>query len=215
MADFRTDLCAGTVTAIRGVPCMDIDYTDLRVLRGDFTPEERAFLFGVDKGHTIYKQNVAELSFGGELLNLPAGPLQAVMGGQWRRDEIRDTPGEFTLTDNVYQSFTTGITAGHINTLEAFGEVGVPLLRDLPMVHDLSLNAAGRVTSTKAVRADGASDSDKGNWTYKLSGNYMPTDWLRFRFNLRYIVPVSGVVRAVPCQSVRVFQPEHRPLLQP
>ena len=70
---FRTDLCAGTVTAIRGVPCMDIDYTDLRVLRGDFTPEERAFLFGVDKGHTIYKQNVAELSFGGELFNTSGG----------------------------------------------------------------------------------------------------------------------------------------------
>ena len=34
----RTRSCVGTVTAIRGVPCIDIDFTDPRVLRGDLTP---------------------------------------------------------------------------------------------------------------------------------------------------------------------------------
>ena len=60
VAEFRTQACAGTVTAIRGVPCIDINYTDPRVLAGNFTPEERAFLFGVDKGNTLYKQDTAE-----------------------------------------------------------------------------------------------------------------------------------------------------------
>ena len=46
-------------TAIRGVPCMDIDYLDPRVLSGNFTDAEKAFLFGVDKGNTLYKQTSA------------------------------------------------------------------------------------------------------------------------------------------------------------
>jgi iron complex outermembrane receptor protein len=181
VAQYRTDLCAGTVTAIRGVPCIDIDYTDLRVLRGEFTPEERAFLFGVDHGNTLYKQSSAELSFGGDVIQLPAGALKVALGGNYRRDEIRDRPGEATLQNNVFGSTTSGITAGFQRTLEAFGEAEVPLLRDRPFFQELTLNGAARVTSTYSERRDGESDSNKGNWTYKLGANWRTTDWLRFR----------------------------------
>ena len=182
VAELRTDLCAGTLTAIRGVPCIDINYTDPRVLRGEFTPEERAFLFGQETGNTLYKQSTLEASFGGDVFTLPGGPMKFALGGQWRRDSINDVPGEITLSDNVWGSTTSGITAGTQRTLEAFGEVEFPLLRDLPAVHELTVNAAARVTSTKAKRAsDGASDADKGNWTYKLAASYMPQSWVKFR----------------------------------
>jgi iron complex outermembrane receptor protein len=181
VAQYRTDLCAGTTTAIRGVPCIDIDYTDRRVLQGQFTPEERAFLFGVDRGNTLYKQSAAELSFGGDIFQLPAGPLKLALGGQLRRDEIRDRPGEATLQGNVWGSTTSGITAGFQRTTEAFGEMEIPVLRDQPFFQALTFNVAGRVTSTYAKSRDGESDSDKGNWTYKVGGNWQPTDWLRFR----------------------------------
>ncbi|MFL6795760.1 MAG: TonB-dependent receptor domain-containing protein [Sphingomicrobium sp.] len=199
VAAFRTDLCAGTVTAIRGVPCMDINYTDPRVLRGEFTPEERNFLFGVDKGNTIYKQDTAELSFGGDLFTLPGGPLKFALGGQWRRDFINDTPGEATLVGNTWGSTSSGVTKGFQRTTEAFGEIEVPLLRDIPGIHELTFNGAARLTNTYAKRTgpvcepgpgpadppvcvfDNAHDSDKGNWTYKLAANYAPTSFLRLR----------------------------------
>lgn len=182
VAELRTDLCAGTNTAIRGVPCIDIDYTDPRVLNGDFTDAERAFLFGVDSGNTLYQQNVAELTAGGDLFSLPAGPVRFAIGAQWRRDSIRDVPGEASQEGNVYGSSSAGITAGRQRSLEAFGEVEIPLLRDLPLIRRLTVGAAARLTSTRAVRAsDGASDSDTGNWTYKFNANWEVTDWLRFR----------------------------------
>ena len=115
VAEFRTQSCAGTVTAVRGVPCMDINYTDPRVLAGDFTPEEKAFLFGVDRGNTKYKQDTAEASFGGDAFNLPYGAVGFALGAQWRRDSIRDVPGEATdpnLMNNIWGSTTSGITAG-------------------------------------------------------------------------------------------------------
>src|SRR3546814_12471791 len=90
-SDLRS--CAGTTTAIRGAQCIDIDFTDPRVLRGDFTPEERAFLMGRETGRTLFKQSSAEALLTGKLFNLPGGPVGAAFGANLRRDEIGDTPG--------------------------------------------------------------------------------------------------------------------------
>ena len=198
-AAWRTNTCAtnpfnnGGLTPIRGVPCVDINYTDPRVLRGEFTPQEQAFLFGVDKGNTLYTQNTAELSFGGDLFNLPGGAVKFALGGQWRRDSINDHPGEATLSNNLWGSTSSGITKGWERTTELFGELELPLLRDRPFMHELTLNGAARLTNTYAKRTgpvcdadfncvfDGAHDSDKGNWTYKIAANYAPTSWIRLR----------------------------------
>jgi iron complex outermembrane receptor protein len=184
VAAYRTQSCAGTLTAIRKIPCIDIDYTDPRILAGNFTPEERAFVFGVSHGNTLYKQDTAELSFGGDLFKLPYGPLRLALGAQWRRDSINDVPGEAkdpNLHNNLYQSSTAGITAGYETTKEIFGEVEIPLLKNLPGVQDLTFNGAARLTNTYARRHDGEDQANKGNWTYKLSGNYSPTSWMRLR----------------------------------
>jgi iron complex outermembrane receptor protein len=199
-AAWRTNTCAtnpfngpGGVTPIRGAPCVDINYTDPRVLRGEFTQQERDFLFGVDKGNTVYKQDTAELSFGGDLFNLPGGAVKFALGGQWRRDFINDTPGEASLEGNLWGSTSSGITKGFERTTELFGELELPILRDRPMVKELTFNGAARLTNTYAKRTgpvcdadlncvfDGAHDSDKGNWTYKLGANYAPTSWIRLR----------------------------------
>src|SRR3954447_7207550 len=50
------------------------------------------------------------------------------------------------------------------------------------MFRDLSFSGAARLTNVKAVQAGtGISESNKGNWTYKLGGNWAVTNWLRFR----------------------------------
>ncbi|HET9354295.1 MAG TPA: TonB-dependent receptor [Sphingomicrobium sp.] len=193
VAAWRTDSCEGTVTEIRGVPCMDIDYTDPRVLAGNFTQAERDFLFGIDKGNTLYKQTSAELTVGGDVFELPAGPVKVALGLHARRDYINDVPGEHTLANNLWGSTSSGQTKGYQRTREAFGEIEIPILEGLPFVESLTFSGAARLTNTYAKRTgpvcnadfecefDGADDSDKGNWTYKLAGNWQTTDWLRFR----------------------------------
>lgn len=171
----------GQVTRVRGVPCMDIDFTDPRVLRGDFTAQEAAFLFGEETGNTLYKQLTAEASIAGDLFDLPAGPVEVALGIHFRRDEIDDTPGEITLSGNVWAQSVAGRTAGFSRTKEAFGEINIPLVHNTPFVQSLTLSGAARVTSGYAERHDGESDSDKGNWTYKLGFNWQVNDWLRFR----------------------------------
>ncbi len=176
----RTRSCVGTTSAIRGVPCIDIDFTDPRVLRGDFTPAERAFLMGRETGRTLFKQTSAEALLTGKLLTLPAGPVGAAFGATIRRDEIDDTPGEATLAGNVANFTTSGITAGSTVAKELFGEVEVPLLESVPMIERLTLSGAARYTHVEATRRDGVQDSFSDT-TWKVGADWAVTDWLRFR----------------------------------
>jgi len=180
--ELRVNSCVGTTTSVRGVPCLDIDFTDPRVLAGQFTQAERDFLLGVDVGNTIYKQDTLEATLGGNLINLPAGPLKVLVGGQLRRDEIRDEPGEATLANNSYGLTGAGITAGDTRNVEAFGEIDIPLIRNTPFIEEFSVNGAARITNVFATRASDDFESDsKGNFTYKVGGNWQVTNWLRFR----------------------------------
>lgn len=176
----RTRSCAGTVTAIRGVECIDIDFTDPRVLRGDFTAQERAFLTGRETGRTLFKQSSAEALLTGKLLTLPAGPVGVAFGANIRRDEIDDTPGEATLAGNVANFTTSGITAGRTVSKELFGEVELPLLAGVPMIERLTLSAAARYTHVEATVRGGAQDSFSDT-TWKVGADWAVTDWLRFR----------------------------------
>ena len=176
----RTRSCAGTVTAIRGVECIDIDFTDPRVLRGDFTAQERAFLTGRETGRTLFEQSSAEALLTGKLLTLPAGPVGVAFGANIRRDEIDDTPGEATLAGNVANFTTSGITAGRTVSKELFGEVELPLLAGVPMIERLTLSAAARYTHVEATARGGAQDSFSDT-TWKVGADWAVTDWLRFR----------------------------------
>jgi iron complex outermembrane receptor protein len=181
--DFRTQSCVGMTTAVEGLPCMDIDFTDPRVLAGHFTPQERAFLFGRDVGRTKFTQKSAEATVNGNIINLPAGPLSAAFGATIREDQINDTPGQASINDNRFNLTSSGITAGKTVTKELFGEIDVPVVKDLPMVRSFTLNGAGRLTKVNATRRDGATDSF-GDHTYKIGADWAVNDWVRFRGSL-------------------------------
>jgi iron complex outermembrane recepter protein len=179
---FQYSSCVGTVTPVSGRQCIDIPWTDPFFLRGELTPEQIAFLFDWEEGRTVYTQLTGEATVTGELFQLPAGPVSLAFGANIRRDRINDEPGPITQAGNAWGSSTSGITAGKSVTKEAFAEINVPVLADRPWFRDLSLSAAGRITGVKATRAsDGVSDSDNGNFTYKLGANWAVNDVLRFR----------------------------------
>ena len=95
--------------------------------------------------------------------------------------QVEEPCAEFV--DNAYANpISSGHTLGHSETTEAFGEVNIPIFKNAPFARSLDLSAAARITNVKAVRgSDGFTDTNKGNWTYKLQGNWQVTDWLRLR----------------------------------
>jgi iron complex outermembrane receptor protein len=179
---YRFASCEGLTTPVGGKPCVDVNIFDPYFLRGELTEAQKNYFFDWDIGTTDYTQWYVEAIVTGDAFELPAGPVGVALGVNFRRDEINDSPGPITQAGNAWGVTTAGVTAGRTDTKEAFAEVSIPLLGDIPGIQALNLSAAGRLTNVTATRAaDGQSDTDNGNFTYKLGLDWEVNDWLRFR----------------------------------
>jgi iron complex outermembrane receptor protein len=169
---FAFGSCVGTVSSVRGAPCVDIPWLDPQFLAGNVSPEVRDFLFGVETGTTKYDQWSVEAYMTGKLFDMPAGPAGIAFGVHYQEDEIRDVPGEITLAGNGWGTSSAGITQGDDRSHALFAEIELPLLADKTMVDSLTLTASGRYTD---VDSYGSGD------TYKVGLNWAITPELRLR----------------------------------
>jgi iron complex outermembrane recepter protein len=164
--------CAGSSTSVRGVSCIDIPWLDPQFLAGNISPEMRTFLFGQDKGRTVYKQSTLEAYVSGDLFEMPAGPVGVVLGASYQKDEIEDVPGEESRRSNAWGASSAGITAGSDKTIAVYAEMKVPLLQDAMLVKNLELELSGRYTDV---------DSYGSGNTYKVGLKWSLNDEWRVR----------------------------------
>ncbi|GAA0619651.1 TonB-dependent receptor [Brevundimonas kwangchunensis] len=150
-----------------------IPWTTERVLRGNYTDAERSFLFFNEDATTTYEHMFVEGSASTpSLFSLPAGDVGAAFGFQYRKEEIDDTPGPQAILRNTALFTTAGRTAGSDTIMEAFGELDIPLITDMPFFDDLRLNVSGRLSDYESY---GTSE------TYKAGLNWAMTPEVRFR----------------------------------
>lgn len=170
--------CNQSLITISGVSCSTlpngIPWFSARILAGQFTDAEKAFLFSTDTGHTVYEQWAGEVSATGDLFSLPAGMVSAAVGVSYRKDDFDDTPGVASLTNNNWNLTRAGHTAGHDSTVEAFAEIEAPLVKDVFLVRSLDLSLSGRHT-----KVDSYGDDD----TYKIGLNWQITPSWRLRMS--------------------------------
>lgn len=107
----------------------------------------------------------------GALVELPAGNLGVAAGVEYRHEQSDSLPDAFAATGATFLNAIKE-THGKFNVKEVFAETTIPLLADLPYVHDLSLNAAVRY-------ADYSTIGDATSW--KAGLDWTLTDELRFR----------------------------------
>lgn len=169
---FRTGSCVGDVTPISKKKCVDVSWVTPDFLAGKYTPEEEAFLFDTETGKTIYKQLVFEGSVSGNLFSLPAGEVGAAMGFHYRKDSINDTPGAITLAGNSWGLSAAGVTKGDDLAREVYGELSIPIFRDMFLAKNLTLSLSGRHTKVNSYGEDD---------TYKVGVNWQIIPSLRLR----------------------------------
>lgn len=169
---YRTGSCAGQVTPISKKQCVDVSWVTPDFLAGHYTPEEEAFLFDTETGKTIYKQLVFEGSVSGNLFKLPAGDVGVALGFHYRKDSINDTPGAITMADNSWGLSAAGVTKGDDLAREVYGELSVPLLKDVFLAKRLDLSLSGRHTKVNSYGEDD---------TYKIGLNWQIVPALRLR----------------------------------
>lgn len=123
------------------------------------------------KVDNMMDQKVVNGFVSGTLYELPAGPLQFVVGGEYRREESRLVP-DIAMQRGLTTTNLTPITRGKYDVSEAFIELNVPLLADMKWAQQLDLNLSGRVSDYSTV---GKTDA----WAASLE--WKPTDWLKIR----------------------------------
>jgi outer membrane receptor protein involved in Fe transport len=110
-----------------------------------------------------------------QLFELPGGPVGFVLGGEYRRETAFYHEDPFVLTDQTNDVDVGNFDPPAFHVAEAFAEINVPILKDVPFFHDLTLSGAGRYSRYAAPI--------KGVWTYNFGGEWAPVRDIRFRGN--------------------------------
>ena len=115
-------------------------------------------------------------NWGGNLTNndiydLPYGPLGAVLGAEHRSEVGSYTPDSLVLSGATADP-PVNPTRGGFDTTEVYGELRIPILKDLFLAKDLHVDVSGRYSHYNTF-----GDAE----TWKISGNYSPTPDVRFR----------------------------------
>lgn len=119
---------------------------------------------------------VDEIIFGGyttgPLFELPAGPVQGLIGFEWREDAIDTRSDDVTSRGLGSGFFLDRPTSGNVDLAEVFGELVVPVMKEQPLVHNLEFELAGRFVEHEFYGQ---------NSTYAAKLRYEPTDFLTLR----------------------------------
>jgi iron complex outermembrane receptor protein len=113
----------------------------------------------------------------GGLFDLPYGQLRFAVGAEYRRNSIKFTADSAatqgsSFLEGVIGIFPQGNTRGSTNVYEAYGELLVPLLKDLPFAKAVNLELGYRQSKYNSIGSVG---------TYKINGDWQVTPWLTFR----------------------------------
>jgi iron complex outermembrane receptor protein len=116
-----------------------------------------------------------------------AGPIKAAFGVEQRRNTANVTHdlAQQPWYDEYFLSYGLDY-AGKISVLEGYGEVTVPVLKDLPLAQYLEFDGAFRETNNTNTNQTAGAATDGESVTHniaswKFSGIWDLTDWFRLR----------------------------------
>ncbi|MBK6705930.1 MAG: TonB-dependent receptor [Caulobacteraceae bacterium] len=109
----------------------------------------------------------------GDLFELPAGPIASVFGFEYRDTFSGQYNDDAQRTGNIFGFNAIQDQEGQVDVYELYTEVSVPLVSEAAFAHYLGLEGGFRRSNYSSV----------GNVdTYKIGGEWAPTEWLRFRY---------------------------------
>jgi len=128
-------------------------------------------------------------------LNLPGGPVGFSVGAEWRRDTASGAFDAFTAGGNTFLNAIQNFAPPRQDVKETFGELRLPVLKDVPFFNELTIEGA--------IRASNYNVGTTGTvLAYNGGAIWSPTRGIRFR---------GGYARAVraPTQT-DLFNPQNQ-----
>ena len=128
-----------------------------------------------------YKQQVAAANLRGDLFEGWAGPVGLAVGAEYRFEEGFAVHNKLPFNVVNTNSPFGADYGGSLKILEGYVETNIPLVKDLPFLDLVELNGSFR--QTRQTNRDAVSGNAKTQdfSTWKISGTWDVSNWLRFR----------------------------------
>lgn len=108
----------------------------------------------------------------GQFFELPGGPIGFAIGGEYRKEKSSFVPDEL-LQQGALADFSLQLPEkGSFDVKEIFGELSVPVLKEVPFAYNLSFGAALRLSDYSTIGK---------TTTWKVDGTYAPIPDITFR----------------------------------
>ena len=165
-----------------------------------------SYIGRLSKNTTVNDMRIFEMNLQGGLFDLPAGEVRAAFGGSWREQDYRFLADSSLSATALLPTASGALTSqfdiagfnagqsltGNDQVAEAYGELLIPLLADLPFIRSLETNLGYRISDYQSV---GSVES------YKADVNWEVVEGLRVR---------GGIQRAVRAPSIgELFGPQN------
>lgn len=136
------------------------------------------------RNETVLEQRIVELDVQGKFLTLPAGDLRFAAGADYRRNSYDFAPDSLIQTGELTNYASVQASSGAEDAYELYGELLVPVVRDLPFAKAINLDLGYRWSDYNTVG---------GVSTYKADFDWKVLDFLGLR---------GGYARATRAPSV-------------
>ncbi|MEO7179188.1 MAG: TonB-dependent receptor, partial [Allosphingosinicella sp.] len=108
-----------------------------------------------------------------QLFELPGGPIAFSIGGEYRRETVRYDLDDLTQAGYAFYNAIPSFTAPSFEVKEAYAEVSIPILKDMPLFQELTVSGSARVSDYKGATGT--------VYTYGAEATWRPIEDIRFR----------------------------------
>ncbi len=131
----------------------------------------------------------------GNLFELPGGPLAVAVGGEYRRETLFYDLDPLTQAGYAFYNAIPRFTAPAFEVKEAFGEVTVPLIKDVTLIKELTLGGSARVANYRG--ATGTVFAYAGDFVWKPISDFA----FRGSYSRSVRAPYLGNLYSTPGQN--------------
>ncbi|NGM50488.1 TonB-dependent receptor [Caulobacter sp. 602-2] len=176
----QNEIQRGNVSRAAVVSLLDAADGGTSICAGGYNPfglqplsaECASYISRVTKNWTSYEQRAVELNLQGGLFDLPAGEVRAAVGTSYRSDKYNYVPDSLLSTGDVIGFNANDALDASADVYDLYGEVLVPVLKDLPFIKALNVTGGYRFSDYNTVGSVSA---------YKVDGDWEVVDGIRLR----------------------------------
>ena len=165
-------ICAVNSTTNTRPDCVPLN------LFGFGASDPRAVAFANTEGTRQQKATEFDASFSvagdlSQLFSLPGGPIGFVLGAEYREETASSAFDALTASGGTFLNAIQPFNPPKLTVKEAYGEIDLPLLKDVPFFKELTVRGAGRVSDYNTTAGT--------VWAWNVDGIWAPVSDIRFR----------------------------------